>query len=432
MHRRAVIAGTAALGALAGSADAASGLEGEWLGLIDYDTPVRLIIAPGRALRLRAGPPGSAADYSARVEALTPADVRFAIAGLSLSFAGRLSAQGRIEGELRQLGRAYVAAAFSRDAAPPLPPPSPLNEALVERLRAESGVPALAIAAQRGSGPPLLWSAGVRSAGAQARATAGDCWVLASITKPMTATLIARLAEAGRLTFDDRIGDVLGAAEAGPYRDLNFRHLLCHRAGLPHEAGGGADRARAARSALSRRPLGPAERTYQYSNAGYVVAAAMVEVKTGQRWEDLMRREVFGPLALSSAAFGPPRPGDPQGHPRGRPARQRFIDEAYYPGGGVRMSLPDLLVFLAAHRDSTAFLRPASWTVLHTPPFGGAYAMGWDIFADGRIGHGGALTFGWTADAQIDRERGTVSAAAVNAYPGFVVSLAARRAGTSV
>src|SRR5260370_10353165 len=77
------------------------------------------------------------------------------------------------------------------------------------------------------------------------------------------------------------------------------------------------------------------------------------------------------------------------------------------------MSLADSLRFLAVHRDQIAFLRPATWRVLHTPPFGGGYAMGWIVFPDGALSHGGSNTL-WYAEVRVDRAAGVVAAAAAN------------------
>jgi D-alanyl-D-alanine carboxypeptidase len=41
---------------------------------------------------------------------------------------------------------------------------------------------------------------------------------------------------------------------------------------------------------------------YLYSNAGYVVAGAMLEAAGGAPWEELVAREVFAPLGLSVRA----------------------------------------------------------------------------------------------------------------------------------
>jgi hypothetical protein len=83
------------------------------------------------------------------------------------------------------------------------------------------------------------------------------------------------------------------------------------------------------------------------------------------------------------------------------------------PAGRVHMSLQDLLVFLGAHRDRTDYLKPETWTVLHTPPFGGDYAMGWSVTRNGVLSHGGSNTL-WYAEVSVDAASGVVAAAAAN------------------
>ena len=71
------------------------------------------------------------------------------------------------------------------------------------------------------------------------------------------------------------------------------------------------------------------------------------------------------------------------------------------------------LRFLAAHRDrDAAFLRPESWDTLHTPPFGGDYAMGWVVRPDG-LWHNGSITT-WYAEMLFDPKRKVSAAAASN------------------
>ena len=77
------------------------------------------------------------------------------------------------------------------------------------------------------------------------------------------------------------------------------------------------------------------------------------------------------------------------------------------------MTLPDLLVFLAAHRDRADLLLPESWDRLHTPPFGGSFALGLMAGEDGALWHNGSNTL-WYAEALIDRSRGVVAAATTN------------------
>jgi CubicO group peptidase (beta-lactamase class C family) len=55
--------------------------------------------------------------------------------------------------------------------------------------------------------------------------------------------------------------------------------------------------------------------TYLYSNAGYIVAAAMIERITNKSWEELISTNIFQPLDMNYTGFGPPKPAleEPQG-----------------------------------------------------------------------------------------------------------------------
>jgi hypothetical protein len=78
----------------------------------------------------------------------------------------------------------------------------------------------------------------------------------------------------------------------------------------------------------------------------------------------------------------------------------------------VHANFDDVLKYLAAHRDRTSFLRPESWTMLHTPPFGGDYAMGWIKRGDA-FTHGGSNTL-WLVEVGFNATNGVVAAAGVN------------------
>jgi CubicO group peptidase (beta-lactamase class C family) len=334
-------------------------------------------------------------------------------------------------------------------------PIEPLSDAALSALLRQCGAPALGAAAARRGGASRMWVAGRRAIGNAPAVTAADQWHLGSITKSMTATLIARLVDAGEIRWDLRVGDALNgiAPDMQPnYRDVTLRHLLSHRSGLPADlstlqlaafqfadaAEIRGQRRRYARLALGLAPMGPAESTYLYSNNGYVVAAAMIEAQLGASWEDLIRNYVFQPLCLRSAGFGPPDAGQfgplqqPVGHTadldarllrlfgaRGirplRPGTGEVTDNPRVlgPAGRVHMNLGDLTSYLEAHRDRGDFLRPGSWQTLHTPPFGGDYALGWVVRADGTRWHNGS-NGSWYAEAEFHTDNGIVSAAVCN------------------
>jgi CubicO group peptidase (beta-lactamase class C family) len=293
-----------------------------------------------------------------------------------------------------------------------------------ETVRQETGAPAVAIATLE-SGELRVGVSGSRERGGEVPVTIADLWHIGSDTKSMTATLVARLVERGVIgwndTVADHLGDVVGRINPA-YLDMTFLHLLGHRAGLPanvrvlqmirfskerirsrpiHE-----QRLDYAAQVLTRRPAVTPEEGFLYSNAGYVVAGAMIEQATGQSWESLMVQEVFEPLGMTTAGFGAPGSPDTVDQPRGHlptasgeslavpPGPDGDNPPVLGPAGTVHLSLEDLMTFLGAHMDGargeeTEYLSEESWETLHTPPFGGNYALGWGV-AEGTLQHAGS------------------------------------------
>jgi CubicO group peptidase (beta-lactamase class C family) len=317
-----------------------------------------------------------------------------------------------------------------------------LTQAGLAALRAGINTPAMAAAANRAGGRGVAFADGLRAVGHEQRVTTSDKWHLGSITKSMTSTLIARLAEAGRISWTDTVGGVLGSAIPGmraEYRDVTFRHLCSHRAGLqgniemsdliafPREsADSRADRIRYAGLGLAQAPHGPKETTFEYSNTGYVIAGAMLETKMGAPWEALIQEHVFNPLSMASAGHGAPgAPGaydQPCGHAPNAagqmevyPPGGQFTDNpaALGPAGRVHANFEDVLKYLTAHCEMrSSFLSRESWQTLHTPPFGGPYAMGFSRQGNA-LWHNGSNTL-WYAEVMFDQSRGIVATAAAN------------------
>lgn len=363
--------------------------------------------------------------------------LRMTFPSINASYEGRLR-EGRIEGVLNQGGRLPLTFVRGEVSAEPI---APLTAESLRALREGVGAPALAAAAAHRDGRRLALADGARVRGREEAVTTGDRWHLGSITKSMTSTLVARCVEAGLVSWDDSVGAVLGAAIADmrpEYRDATFRHLLSHRAGLqanipiadfaryrrdngdPRE-----ERIAFARQALRQEPIGPKERSFLYSNNGYVIAGAMLETKLGATWESLIRTHVFEPLGMASAGFGAPgtrgRYDQPAGHAQGLVGGLRahlpgdpITDNpaALGPAGRVHASFDDVLKYLSAHRDRAAFLSAESWQILHTPPFGGEYAMGWIKRGDA-LWHNGSNTL-WYAEVMFDPARGVAAVSATN------------------
>ncbi len=288
-----------------------------------------------------------------------------------------------------------------------------LNDVL-SPIRERHNIPSLAGAIVSGDGLVALGAVGRRSLGAATPVTPADAFHIGSCTKAMTATLIAALAEEGTLSWDLTLEKAL--PELAPRMDPGFRgvtveQLLTHRAGAPgdlnsdglwarlrrHTGTPTEQRATLAQAVLARAPVHTPGGTYLYSNAGYAIAGYIAEERTGQAWEDLMRRRIFEPLGMTSAGFGAPGSADSIDQPRGHsqdgqpiePGKEADNPASIGPAGTVRCSLPDWGRFIALHlrgehgdqRLGSVVIRRETFARMHAPVKGeGAdYAMGWAV-----------------------------------------------------
>ena len=316
----------------------------------------------------------------------------------------------------------FAAPAFAQDDCAG----DPEFNAIAAAAIAENGAPGAVVLAVRGD-EVRLGAAGMRVIDGEDPVTICDLWHVGSNTKSMTALLVARLAERGVISWDTSVGEVLGphVEEMDPaYAGVNFRHLLSHQSGLDANIGtigrlvlGASQRdITGVRSLYAQLVLRPPPNTapgegFGYSNAGYVVAGAMLETVTGESWEALMQREVFDPLGLESAGFGAPGSPEAVDQPRGhRPgpfgAGLNAVEPgpgadnipAMGPAGTVHISMPDFARYMQLHIDGARgedgeYLSAESWAVLHTPPFEADYAMGIGVNSEeSRMGHAGSNT----------------------------------------
>src|SRR5690349_3754146 len=88
------------------------------------------------------------------------------------------------------------------------PAADPVQKQL-EAIRLKAKLPALGGAIVTTDGLEAAWVGGVRANGHEEKVEVGDAWHLGSCTKSMTATLIALLAEEGKLEWDAPLVELL-------------------------------------------------------------------------------------------------------------------------------------------------------------------------------------------------------------------------------
>ena len=162
--------------------------------------------------------------------------------------------------------------------------------------------------------------------------TADDVFMQCSQTKGFCGVTVAKLVEEGKLNLDDPVSKYLpefktlwvNGGESNGVKTLvkaknalTVRMCLNHTGGFPFEicaksrdikgggwSGGAPLRQTAAIAAACPIMFEPGTKA-SYSNTGIDIGAAVVEVVTGMKWEDYLKKEVLDPLGMKDTWFWP-------------------------------------------------------------------------------------------------------------------------------
>jgi CubicO group peptidase (beta-lactamase class C family) len=143
------------------------------------------------------------------------------------------------------------------------------------------------------------------------RANGDSVFLLASITKPMTACAVMVLRDRGMLALSDPVRKFIPEFKGGDRDAVTLKHLLTHTSGLPDMLPENeALRKRHAPlrdfvAGTCKTPLlfKPGSET-RYQSMGILLAAEVVERVTGKPLRDVLTKELFAPLGMSSASLG--------------------------------------------------------------------------------------------------------------------------------
>jgi CubicO group peptidase (beta-lactamase class C family) len=270
--------------------------------------------------------------------------------------------------------------------------------------KAGTGGVAVAVAAADPSGPVTRTSpGGLPPAGR---------FEIGSVTKTMTAAVLACLTEDGVLSLDDQIGRWLNAGANG---EITVRQLATHTSGLPSRppnlpvsganpwAGYTFDRAE---EGLRRAEL-TAGRPWRYSNLGYQLLGLVLERATGREYPALMAGYLLAPLAMTQSGVG--GRGDGVLLPGHTNTGEAVQWDHPWGAGGVEATIADLA------RYATACLFPprtplgAAIALAQRPVIaagdGTRQALAW-IIHDGDIAEHSGATGGFSACVTVDHGRG--------------------------
>lgn len=257
---------------------------------------------------------------------------------------------------------------------------------LAADLMASSGIPGMAVAVVHGGKTLYAKGFGVRDTRAPDKVDPDTVFQLASLSKPVAATVVAHQVGIRDLTWDAPIAAHLpwfALSDPAVTGMLTVADLFAHRSGLPDHAGDlledlGYDR-RAVLERLRRLPLAPFRTSYAYTNFGVTAAAEAVAVAAGRSWEDLSEEVLYRPLGMTSTssrfADYESRSNRAVGHVlidgHYEPRYTRDAD-AQSPAGGVSASLSDMTHWLtmmlgAGSYNGTQIVEPSALLPALTP-----------------------------------------------------------------
>jgi CubicO group peptidase (beta-lactamase class C family) len=261
------------------------------------------------------------------------------------------------------------------DVPPPLVPALPLPDdavakavdkldGIADELLRSSRIPGLAVAVVHGGKTVYAKGFGVRDVrngdGSDNRVDADTVFQLASLSKSLSATVVAHQVGAGAIGWDTPVVSKLpwfALSDPITTRLVTIGDLLAHRSGLPDHAGDqledlGYDR-RDVLDRLRMLPLAPFRISYAYTNFGFTAGAEAVATGAGRSWEDLSQDVLYRPLGMNatSSRFADyqARPDRAVGHirigDRYEPQYVRNAD-AQSPAGGASSSVNDMARWL--------------------------------------------------------------------------------------
>ncbi len=213
---------------------------------------------------------------------------------------------------------------------------------------------------------------GVRELGRAAPVDAHTLFMIASNTKGLTTLLLARLADQGKLRWDQPVVQISPAfrlGDAATTQSVQMKHLVCACTGLPRKDYEIIFRTTAATPAsdtfsllAQTQPTSKFGEVFQYNNlmaaaAGYI-GAHLVHPgqELGTAYDAAMQQQIFGPLGMTETTFdmqralagdhASPHADDIDGVPHAGSNAFNTVIEPFRPAGGAWSSAHDMIKYV--------------------------------------------------------------------------------------
>ncbi|WP_162942537.1 serine hydrolase domain-containing protein [Desertimonas flava] len=238
-----------------------------------------------------------------------------------------------------------------------------------------------------------------------------DRFRVASISKVITGTVVLQLVADGQLQLDQAVGAALGnrlgVDVAGrPVEQVTVHQLLSHTAGFgvfdrTFFRGGASSCDEAGRIGLSEGIENQPGTTYRYSNMNFCLLGILIEIVTGQPYEQAVHDRLLDPLGLSGmrlAGTFDPRP-DEVVHPS---FPGRVYMEALGPAGAWVATAADIVTIVDSLDNTkpgfhplpdelTTLMRRQVPGIVYRDPYSQWYGLATIAYANQSWGHTGTV-----------------------------------------
>lgn len=261
-------------------------------------------------------------------------------------------------------------------------------------------------------------------------------FLLASITKPVTAWALMLLAEEGEVSLDDPVEYYLPEYKGGLRAQVKVRHLLSHTSGMPDMLPENTELRRAhapltdfVAGALKTPLLFEPNQQFRYQSKGTLLAAEIVERVSSMALREFEEQRIFAPLGMGASSLGlggrsiedlvwcgtiAPKDEDEDGRSWGW--NTPYWRDLGAPWGGMHSNGPDLAVLMQAQLNGGIYggkrvLSPASVAAMtrnQNPHLRAPWGLGWaladsivwnscgELVSPATFGHSGATgTVAW-------------------------------------
>ena len=310
-------------------------------------------------------------------------------------------------------------------------------DSIINVFRSKYYVPAIATSVIK-KDTILYGLSGLKRIGENEKIDTRSKFHLGSNTKAITSMIAAKLVEEGIIKWNTKLVDVVPELKDSikkEYANITLEQLVSHRAKIhPFEEDTSKEwrgilksisqekdqKLSFANYALNLEPACNEKTNHIYSNGGYIIAALMLEKKSGISWRGLVD-DLFNGLSINYYVGFPSQKdnNDTYGHKkRGKkyksvlPDQEFTLDNYFAPAGNISLNIEGFSTFIQMHLKGLMgednILKSVTYQKLH---FGfDKYALGW---YNGNIGdtnqkfsyHGGSLgTFSSAVIISADRE----------------------------